>query len=97
MEAYNNKYDGTLIFSLNGNLPKIVFFISEVKPRKLSVSLRARGKETVHDIAERFGGGGHRKAAGFSMIGSADELAEQILKAIAEKYEAPVLAERVLQ
>lgn len=39
----------------------------EVGPREVRISLRSRNDFNVADLAERFGGGGHRKAAGLTV------------------------------
>jgi len=42
------------------------------KEGKIVVSLRSSGKVDVAAIAQKFGGGGHKAAAGFSLSGSSD-------------------------
>lgn len=41
----------------------------EVEKGKFQYSLRSRGRFDVSEIAKKFGGGGHRNAAGFTSIG----------------------------
>ncbi len=48
------------------------------------VSLRSRGQVNVEEVARRFGGGGHRNAAGFSSQKVGQELAEETITALAE-------------
>ncbi|HET7342753.1 MAG TPA: bifunctional oligoribonuclease/PAP phosphatase NrnA [Methylomirabilota bacterium] len=52
---------------------------SEVK-----VSLRGKGDVDVQRIAARFGGGGHRNAAGFTVTGSLDKVTGDVLGAVRE-------------
>jgi phosphoesterase RecJ-like protein len=47
-------------------------------------SLRSKGNVNVAKIAELFGGGGHRNAAGFKISGSLKSAKEKLLRA-AEK------------
>ncbi len=51
---------------------------------RFKVSLRSRGTLSVERIAQRFGGGGHRNAAGFPSELPKDELFGQTLAALAE-------------
>jgi phosphoesterase RecJ-like protein len=47
---------------------KVVAFIKETRTDLISVSLRSKGKECdVAAIAAKFGGGGHRNAAGYKI------------------------------
>ncbi len=46
----------------------------EGAPGRWSVSMRAVGAADVRAVAERMGGGGHRLAAGFGAVGSADDV-----------------------
>lgn len=48
-------------------------------------SLRSRGKVDVAAIAKALGGGGHERAAGFEMRGSAEEIVGAIRKLIPQK------------
>ena len=57
------------------------------EPDKISVNLRSRNKIDVSAIAQKFGGGGHARAAGFKIIGKpvqtvAKELAHVVQQTI---------------
>jgi phosphoesterase RecJ-like protein len=45
------------------------------------VSLRSKGRVDVSALAERFGGGGHRNAAGFFLTGDLDSVRRQVVEA----------------
>ncbi|MBC7216960.1 MAG: bifunctional oligoribonuclease/PAP phosphatase NrnA, partial [Candidatus Caldatribacterium sp.] len=49
---------------------EVSIFFKEIAPGVYKVSLRSRGDFDVLSVAHHFGGGGHRKAAGFKMSGS---------------------------
>lgn len=51
---------------------KIAAFIKEAKD-VIGVSLRSKGSYDVADVASRFGGGGHRNAAGYKIAGGTME------------------------
>lgn len=48
---------------------------------KVKVSFRSRGDADVNELASRFGGGGHRKAAGALVEGELDEVVDQVVAA----------------
>lgn len=50
----------------------------------VQVSLRAKGHADVNRIAQRFGGGGHAKAAGCTIAGTLDEARDRILAVVKE-------------
>jgi phosphoesterase RecJ-like protein len=47
---------------------------------RVKVSFRSMGRVNAASLAERFGGGGHRKAAGASLEGSLNEVQERVLE-----------------
>jgi len=53
------------------------------------VSFRSRGNVDVAAIAQKFGGGGHRNAAGCSFRGSQDELRARLAEEIDRALAAP--------
>jgi phosphoesterase RecJ-like protein len=57
------------------------------------VSLRSRTELDVSAVAQSFGGGGHTKAAGFSIKGELDEVLARVRERLAEAAKAPVPAE----
>ena len=58
------------------------------EPDKISVNLRSRNKIDVSAIAQKFGGGGHARAAGFKIIGKPVQVvAEDLAKVVQETIE----------
>jgi phosphoesterase RecJ-like protein len=53
---------------------EVVALVVETEPGSFKVSLRARGEVAVNAIAGEFGGGGHRRAAGFRAAGDSREI-----------------------
>ena len=51
----------------------------------IRVSLRGRGAVVVADIARRFGGGGHAKAAGFTHEGDPEDLRLRVVEALSQE------------
>ncbi len=68
-EELNNIVDN-IMYVLSG---KVFFTITEVEPNYCRVNLRSKGID-VEQIAIKFGGGGHKRASGFRIKKSVDEL-----------------------
>ena len=58
---------------------KCSFCIHEVNPTEYKVSFRSNGEVDVNKIAEKFGGGGHERAAGANLKGDMDACIARIL------------------
>ena len=56
---------------------------------QVKVSLRGKGDVDVNRIAARFGGGGHRNAAGCTVAGSLEGVTKEVLARVAEALDAP--------
>ncbi|HRD02403.1 MAG TPA: bifunctional oligoribonuclease/PAP phosphatase NrnA [Candidatus Saccharicenans sp.] len=66
----------TLARSIKG--VEMVIFFKEISPGKFRVSLRSKGRANSALVAEKFGGGGHVNASGFTVYGQLEELYDQI-------------------
>jgi phosphoesterase RecJ-like protein len=60
-----------------GQVEAVAFF-RQVDPAQYRVSLRSKGGVNVGAVAQRFGGGGHKNAAGCTVTGSYAEARAQI-------------------
>ncbi len=58
---------------------EVAVFIKEITHGQVSVSLRSKRWADVASMAQRFGGGGHKRAAGFRVSGSASEVRAKLL------------------
>jgi bifunctional oligoribonuclease and PAP phosphatase NrnA len=61
-----------------------VVYMREVGPEEYRVSLRSKGDINVARVAEKFGGGGHRNAAGLRIDGNWDEKERELVAAVKE-------------
>lgn len=61
---------------------EVSIFVREIQGKGLKVSLRSNESVDVDDIALLYGGGGHQKAAGFSIKGSIESVKEMILEEV---------------
>jgi phosphoesterase RecJ-like protein len=64
-----------------------VVYTREVGDNKFRVSLRSKGDINVAKVAEKFGGGGHKNAAGCCVEGSWDERENELVQAVTEAVE----------
>jgi phosphoesterase RecJ-like protein len=67
-----------------------VVYTREVGENKFRVSLRSKGDINVAKVAEKFGGGGHKNAAGCCVEGDWDERELELVKAVSEAVEKAV-------
>ena len=61
---------------------KCAFIAVEQQNRKIKVSLRSRSDVNVAAIAEQFGGGGHKQAAGATLEGPLNTATDKLLTAM---------------
>jgi bifunctional oligoribonuclease and PAP phosphatase NrnA len=54
----------------------------QVSENRYKMSMRSKGKIDVASVARRFGGGGHKNAAGCTIEGSADQVKKMIVEAV---------------
>ncbi len=67
---------------------EVAVFFKETDDNMISVSLRAKGHCDVAKVAARFGGGGHRNAAGFRQSGlDMDRLRDRLLPLLMQELE----------
>ena len=50
--------------------------------RSYRVSLRSKNRVNVAQVAEQFGGGGHKNAAGFTIVADYGELTRNVLEGL---------------
>ena len=76
-----------LLFGVSG--VRLVAFIREEKSSSCTVSLRSMDTIDVSAIAQRFGGGGHKRAAGFS----SDSPLAEVKRGIQDEFEHAIRGE----
>ena len=67
---------------------KVAVLLTEEAPGRIKASLRGKGDVPVNAIAGRFGGGGHRNAAGCTLPGTLDEAAAALLQVVRQSLDA---------
>ena len=67
-----------------------VVYMREVGENKFRASLRSKGDINVAQVAEKFGGGGHKNASGLSIDGDWDEKERELVEALKDAVEKSV-------
>lgn len=78
-QASEEDADGFVNYPLTVGEVEAVALFKECAPGVYRTSLRSKGDVNVAKIAEQFGGGGHRNAAGCTLRGNLDEIERQVV------------------
>lgn len=78
-KACDDDADGFVNYPLAVGEVEAAALFKETSPGIYRTSLRSKGDVNVAKIAEQFGGGGHRNAAGCTVTGSSDAIERQIV------------------
>src|SRR4051812_38110420 len=68
-----------------------VVYMREVGENKFRVSLRSKGDINVAKVAEKFGGGGHKNAAGCCVEGDWNERERELVQAVSDAVDKAVI------
>lgn len=85
--AVDGDNNGFVNIPLSAREVQAVVYMREVGENKYRVSLRSKGEINVARVAEKFGGGGHRNAAGLSIEGDWDEKERELVEAVRDAVE----------
>ena len=80
--AESSMTEGFVDYAVNCSPVLVGASILESKPNNFKISLRGKGAADVCAIAERFGGGGHTKAAGCMICGFYEDVVDKLVRAI---------------
>ncbi len=80
--------DGFIDFPRSLAGAEVVFFFIE-QEGQVKVSFRSKGSVDVNKLANSFGGGGHKNAAGAIVAGGLDEVKERVIEAAKRVLERP--------
>jgi phosphoesterase RecJ-like protein len=82
--ASDEDADGFVNYPLTVGEVEAVALLKECEPGMYRTSLRSKGDVNVAKVAEQFGGGGHRNAAGCTLHGGWDETEQLIMGLLAD-------------
>ena len=83
--ALDEDCEGLVNYALGISGVEVAIFFREVAQERIRVSIRSKGAVNVAQIAEKFGGGGHECAGGFSTEGPVEEAAKRVLTELRRK------------
>jgi phosphoesterase RecJ-like protein len=83
--ALEEDCEGLVNYALGIAGVEVAVFFREVARERIRVSIRSKGAVNVAEIAQKFGGGGHECAGGFSTQGPYKEAAERVLSELRRK------------
>ncbi len=86
-EATNGDNNGFANIPLSAKEVEAVVYMRESETNCFRVSLRSKGDVNVARVAEKFGGGGHKNAAGCSIEGNWNECERNLVAAMIEAVE----------
>lgn len=78
--ALDEDCEGLVNYALGIAGVEVAVFFREMANERIRISIRSKGAVNVADIAEKFGGGGHECAAGFTVQGPMPSAAEIVLR-----------------
>jgi len=81
-EASEEDSDGIVNHALSIGDVEAVAFFKELSPGAYRISLRSKGKNNVAKVAELFGGGGHRNAAGCRISGDFEDVKRRVIEGL---------------
>ena len=85
--ASDEDADGFVNYPLTVGEVEAVAMLKECEPGVYRTSLRSKGDVNVAKVAEKFGGGGHRNAAGCTLRGTWEEAEEKIIALLQDAVE----------
>jgi len=81
-DASEEDSDGIVNHALSIGAVEAVAFFKELTPGSYRISLRSKGKNNVAKVAELFGGGGHRNAAGCRIEGDFEDVKRRVIEGL---------------
>ncbi|ADU96737.1 DHH family phosphoesterase [Thermovibrio ammonificans] len=85
--AYPEEAEGFISYPRSIAGVEVAVFFKEIEEGSWKVSLRSKGKVDVAQVAKKFGGGGHKMAAGYEVKGELKEIQEALFKELALSFE----------
>ncbi|MBZ5509380.1 MAG: bifunctional oligoribonuclease/PAP phosphatase NrnA [Acidobacteriia bacterium] len=84
--ALDEDCEGLVNYALGISGVEVALFFREVAKERIRVSIRSKGAVNVAELAEKFGGGGHERAGGFSTEGPVHKAAELVLSELRLRF-----------
>ncbi len=85
LNVKNDDFEGLVNIGRNLEGVEVSLFLREDPEGNFRGNLRSNDYVDVSQIAENFGGGGHKRAAGFNISGDLDDIVDKLVNAILPK------------
>jgi phosphoesterase RecJ-like protein len=82
LQAKDEHTEGIVNEILSISTVQVAALVKETRPGRYKASLRSRGDVDVAAVAQTFGGGGHKNAAGLTLEGTEPEVERTIVQAL---------------
>jgi phosphoesterase RecJ-like protein len=86
--ADGDDIEGLVNYPLTVAGTEVAVLLRELEDGSIRVSMRSKNEVDVSAVAAKFGGGGHRKAAGCQMVGSLRTVQQQIVSSIQNEMDS---------
>ena len=84
--AKSEDCEGIINFARDIGSVEVALFFREDDGGKIKASFRSKNYIDVNIIAEKFGGGGHKRASGATILGNLDTIKKQVIKETIELF-----------
>lgn len=82
VQASDADCEGIVNYAIGIDGVRVAMFLREIEAARYRVSLRSKGDVDVAEVAERFGGGGHRNASGCTIAGPLDTAVNTLIERV---------------
>lgn len=84
--AKDEDSDGIINYARDIKGVEVALLFREIEDGKIKISFRSKDFINVNKIAQKFGGGGHKKAAGATAIGDIRNIKDQVIEAVISAF-----------
>ncbi|HCJ56254.1 DHH family phosphoesterase [Lutispora sp.] len=84
--AKDEDADGIINFARDINGVEVALLFKETEDGKVKIGFRSKDFVNVSDIAQEFGGGGHKRAAGATVAGAVENIKERVIESVIKAF-----------
>lgn len=84
--AKDEDADGIINFARDINGVEVALLFKETEDGKVKIGFRSKDFVNVSDIAQEFGGGGHKRAAGATVAGAVENIKERVIESVKKAF-----------
>lgn len=84
--AKDEDADGIINYARDIKGVEVALLFRETEDGKIKIGFRSKDFMNVNEIAQMFGGGGHKRAAGATAVGEIRDIKEKVLKAVINAF-----------